>query len=95
MSTPFKELDETFQEEIKMLKKKIIQYQQKKEFRGIFFSSNMSVSFIISIIEDLNQKKKINIKKAFEILIENEFIYVFNEAIDIYNNFLSDKFQDD
>ena len=95
MSTPFKELDETFQEEIKILRKKIIQYQQKKEFRGIFFSSNMSVSFISSIIEDLNQKKKINIQKAFEILIENEFIYVFNEAIDIYNNFLSDKFQDD
>ena len=95
MSTPFKELDETFQEEIKILKKKIILYQQKKEFRGIFFSSNMSAFFISSIIEDLNQKKKIIIQKAFEILIENEFIYVFNEAIDIYNNFLSDKFQDD
>jgi len=27
MSTPFKELDETFQEEIKILRKKIIQYQ--------------------------------------------------------------------
>jgi hypothetical protein len=55
----------------------------------------MSVSFISSILEDINENKKINIIKAFEILIENEFIYVFNEAIDVYNNFLSDKFQDD
>ena len=42
------------QEEIKIIRKKIIQYQHKKEFRGIFFSSNLSNTFISNIIENLN-----------------------------------------
>jgi len=37
---------------------------------------------------------KIDLIKAFEILIENEFIQVYNDSIDIYNNCLADKFAD-
>lgn len=45
-------------------------------------SPTMTVSFINSIIEDLNNKEKIDLGKAFSILIENEFIYVYNYAVD-------------
>ena len=68
-------------------------HSRKKEFRGVFLSPTMSVSFINSILEDLNNKQKINIHKAFSILIENEFIYTYNFAIEQYNEFLAQAFE--
>ena len=93
-NTPIKKMDQLFQDEMKILRKKIIHLQSKKEFRGVFFTSTMMLSFINSILEDANQKMKIDLIKAFEILIENEFIQIYNDSIDIYNNYLADKFAD-
>ena len=59
------ELDIKFQEGLKILRKKIIQYQNKKEFRGVFFTSTMMISFINSILEDINENKKIGLIKAY------------------------------
>lgn len=51
---PLKKLDPLFRDEIKILRKKIIHLQSKKEFRGVFFTSTMMLSFINSILEDIN-----------------------------------------
>lgn len=56
--------------------------------RGIFLTPTMTISFIKSILEDFNKEEKINFDKAFSILLENEFIYTYNYAIDQYNEFL-------
>jgi hypothetical protein len=53
----------------------------------------MAISFINSILEDLNNGTKIDLLKAFDILIENEFICVYNDCIDIYNGTLAQEFQ--
>lgn len=67
---------------MRALRKKLVYHARKKEIRGVFLSPTMTISFINSIIEDLNNKEKIDLNKAFSILIENEFIYVYNYAID-------------
>ena len=73
-NNPIKKMDQLFQEKMKILMKKIIHLNSKKEFRGVFFTSIMMLSFINSILEDVKYKMKIDLIKAFEILIENEFI---------------------
>lgn len=55
----------------------------------------MMISLISSILEDINSNQKINIHKAYKILLENEFICVYNKCVDLYNGELAIAFADD
>ena len=65
-----------------------------KEYKGVFFNANMSISFINSLLEDKRENKKLDFNKAFSVLLENEFICEYNSAIELYYNVLAEEFQE-
>jgi hypothetical protein len=52
----------------------------------------MSISFINSLLEDIRENKKLDVNKAFAVLLENEFISEYNAAIELYYNVLGEEF---
>ncbi|EGR31875.1 hypothetical protein IMG5_100240, partial [Ichthyophthirius multifiliis] len=91
----FQDFCEEFQQEIQTLRKKIIlESSSVKEFRGLRLSKNMVVEYIRSFIEDANCNEKFQIEKAFCILLENEFISVYHNCIEIYKKEMEQQFGD-
>lgn len=89
------QLQPEFQEEIKQLRKNIIYNLKRKEFKGVFLTSSMTLSFINSLLDDVNIQQKIDLNKAFAIFLENEFIFIYNRCVEVYNQDLAGAFKDD
>lgn len=60
------------------LRKTILNTSNIKEYNGVFFNATMFLSFINSFLEDIKDKKKLDINKAFSVLLDNEFIHEYN-----------------
>ncbi len=83
---------EEFVNDIYYLRKTILSSSRVKEYQGVFFNANMSISFINSLLEDIRENKKLDVNKAFAVLLENEFISEYNAAIELYYNVLGEEF---
>lgn len=70
----------------------ILSSSRVKEYKGVFFNANMSISFINSLLEDTRENKRLDINKAFSVLLENEFISEYNSSIELYYCVLAEEF---
>ena len=77
------------------MRTKIYSKTKRLEYQGVTFTLRMMASFIQSVLEDINNQRKIDVEKASEISIENEFIYVYNDSVDHYNDLLKGEFTEE
>ena len=76
------------------MRKAILKSTPVKEYKGVFFNATMFFSFINSFLEDIKDNKKLDIQKAFSVLLDNEFIHEYNQCIELYFHILGEQFQD-
>ncbi|KAL4432243.1 hypothetical protein ABPG74_020211 [Tetrahymena malaccensis] len=88
------QLNEEFIKDLYFLRKTILSSTNVKEYNGVFFNATMFLSFINSFLEDIKDKKKLDIQKAFSVLLDNEFIHEYNQCIELYFQILGEQFQD-
>ncbi|KAL4480974.1 hypothetical protein ABPG72_014442 [Tetrahymena utriculariae] len=88
------QLNDEFVRDLYFLRKTILSSTNVKEYNGVFFNATMFLSFINSFLEDIKDKKKLDIQKAFTVLLDNEFIHEYNQCIELYFQILGDQFQD-
>lgn len=91
---PKNQLSIEFLTDLFYLRKTILNSSRVKEYKGVFFNANMSISFINSLLEDMRNKQKLNIYKAYSVLMENQFIQEYNCSIELYYKILGEEFQE-
>ncbi|EAR92177.2 amine-terminal domain guanylate-binding protein (macronuclear) [Tetrahymena thermophila SB210] len=88
------QLNEEFVRDLYFLRKTLLSSTNVKEYNGVFFNATMFLSFINSFLEDIKDKKKLDIQKAFSVLLDNEFIHEYNQCVELYFQILGEQFQD-
>ena len=84
-----------WQNEINVLKEKILQKIETKSLNGINFNCRMFCSFIHSLIEEMNGNCVLNLNNALEYITENECIAGYNDAIEEYHHGIKKNFETD
>ena len=55
-----------------------------RSIRGLRFSKTMFIQYMQSFLEDISSNEKFDLEKAITILLENEFITVYHDCIELY-----------
>lgn len=82
--------NEEFMKDLFYIRKSLLNTTRVKEYKGVFFNATMFISFVNSFLEDASNKNKLNITKAFSVVLDNEFIREYNACIQVYFDMLND-----
>lgn len=84
-----------FDEAVVSLRSKLVSRgSDVRSMRGLRLSKAMVVNLMQSLLEDANSQDKFDFDKAVALLLENEFVGVHRECVDLYKSVMGSQFGD-
>lgn len=83
---------EEFTKDLYFIRKTVLSSTRVKEYKGVFFNANMFISFVSSFLDDLRDGRKLDVSRAFSIVLDNEFISEYNGCVQLYFDNLNEQF---